>query len=120
MRWPWMVILFLGACLPSAAGTPDRAASAATVEPPPAHHHPKRRLMDVRVQNLDLRNASLFDTLRFLADRAHVQLAIDPEVRDRKVTIKIKDLPVLQVLELLLYSEGLDYQLLGADAIRVR
>ncbi len=81
--------------------------------------NPARRLLDVRVRNLDLRKAGLFDTLRFLSQQAQLQLVIDPDVKDRKVTIKVKDLPLRHVLELLLYSEGLDFQVSGPDVLRV-
>lgn len=114
------VILLVGALFFSTAsvGAPAQG-SQPTQNQSLSLANPARRLLDVRVQNLDLRNAGLFDTLRFLSQQAQLQLVIDPAVKDRKVTIKVKDLPLRHVLELLLYSEGLDFQVSGADVLHV-
>ncbi|MCB1053047.1 MAG: hypothetical protein KDC71_20770 [Acidobacteria bacterium] len=59
------------------------------------------------IKKLDVRDASLIDLLRFLADRAEIQLVIDASVEDRQITIVLHNLSALEAIKTILRCEGL-------------
>ena len=114
MRNACTILIFLGLALPLWA---NQGSDDPVEKPTQQTVKTTHRLLDVRIQNLDLKKASLFDTLRFLSSRAELQLAIHPDVQDRKITLQVKDLSLYQVLKLLLHSEGLDFKVHPAGSI---
>ncbi len=62
---------------------------------------------DIRISRIDVRQTSLIDLLRFLADEGHFNLFIDSSVKDQLVTLLLTDVTMNQVLELLLGNLGL-------------
>ena len=63
------------------------------------------------IQRLDVKQTSLIDLIRFLADMVGLNLYIDSSVQDKKVTYLFKNLPWDQVLTIILYNAGLDFEL---------
>jgi hypothetical protein len=61
------------------------------------------------IQKLDVRETSLIDLLRFLADMVGFNLYIDRSVSDRNVTYLLKQIPWRDALALILTNAGLDY-----------
>lgn len=57
--------------------------------------------------NIDVRQVSLIDLLRFLADEVGFNLYIDSSVKDVKVTYRLKNLPWQTVLEIILRNANL-------------
>lgn len=62
---------------------------------------------NIHIARIDVRQTSLIDLLRFLADEGHFNLFIDSSVQDQPVTLLLTDVTMNQVLELLLGNLGL-------------
>jgi type IV pilus assembly protein PilQ len=85
----------------------------------PARSAPSKTHSEVAVSrsageamSLDLKDADLKDVLRTFGKLAKVNIAIDPEVRG-SVTLRLRDLPWDQALDVILRINGLGYVLEG-------
>ena len=67
--------------------------------------------------SLDLKDADLKDVLRTFAELARVNIVIDPEVKG-SVTVRLRDVPWDQALDVILQVNGLGYVLEG-NVLRV-
>lgn len=67
--------------------------------------------------SLDLKDADLKDVLRTFAELARINIVIDPEVKG-SVTVRLKDVPWDQALDVILQVNGLGYVLEG-NVLRV-
>jgi type IV pilus assembly protein PilQ len=68
--------------------------------------------------DIDVRDADAQDVLRLLAEVGGFNLAVDPGV-SCKATLKLKQVPWPQVLELVLRTCGLEQEWLGENLVRV-
>ncbi|HEY7816601.1 MAG TPA: secretin N-terminal domain-containing protein [Vicinamibacteria bacterium] len=68
--------------------------------------------------DIDVREADVQDVLRLLAEVGGFNLAVDPGVTC-KSTVKLKQVPWPQVLELTLRTCGLEQERLGENLVRV-
>ncbi|MGH9319457.1 MAG: secretin N-terminal domain-containing protein [Vicinamibacteria bacterium] len=68
--------------------------------------------------DIDVREADAQDVLRLLAEVGGFNLAVDPGV-SCKATLKLKQVPWSQVLDLVLRSCGLEQEILGSNLVRV-
>jgi type IV pilus assembly protein PilQ len=68
--------------------------------------------------DIDVREADVLDVLRLLAEVSELNLAADPEVTCA-VTLKLKQIPWTQVLELVLRSCGLAQDEIGPNLMRI-
>ena len=68
--------------------------------------------------DIDVREADVQDVLRLLAEVGGFNLAVDPGV-SCKATLKLKQVPWPQVLELVLRTCGLEQERLGENLVRV-
>ena len=59
------------------------------------------------IKKLDVRDASVIDLLRFLAERAHIQLIIDPSVTDQKITLVLRNISAKDAIKTILKLTGL-------------
>jgi type IV pilus assembly protein PilQ len=82
-------------------------------EPGPARGSTEETLIDVDVREADVR-----DVLRLLAEVGSFNLAVDPDV-SCKATLKLKQVPWPQVLELVLRTCRLEQERLGESLVRV-
>ena len=71
------------------------------------------------IAKLDVKETSLIDLLRFLADMADVNLYIDGSIKDEKVTYRLHDIPWSQAMAVILMNAQLDYQFSGGH-VQVR
>jgi type II secretory pathway component HofQ len=67
---------------------------------------PERRI------TLDVKDADIHNVLRLLADTGRVNIVVPDEVKGR-VTLKLKDVPWTQALEIVLHSRGLGKETIG-------
>jgi type IV pilus assembly protein PilQ len=67
--------------------------------------------------SLDLKDADLKDVLRTFAELARLNIVIDPEVKG-SVTVRLRDVPWDQALDVILQVNGLGYVLEG-NVLRV-
>jgi type IV pilus assembly protein PilQ len=68
--------------------------------------------------DIDVREADVQDVLRLLAEVGGFNLAVDPGV-SCKATLKLKQVPWPQVLDLVLRTCGLEQERLGENLVRV-
>jgi type II secretory pathway component HofQ len=67
--------------------------------------------------SLDLKDADLKDVLKSFAELAKINIAVDPEVKG-SVTIRLRDVPWDQALDVILRTNGFGYVLEG-NVLRV-
>ena len=63
------------------------------------------------LDKLDVRDVSLIDLIRFLAEKGGYQLVIDASVQDQQVTYMLHHIPVAAALQMVLRNAGLDYEI---------
>ena len=63
------------------------------------------------IDSLDVKDASIIDLLRFLADRGGVNLVIDGSVPDTKATYYFKHIAWEDALHIVLANASLDYEI---------
>lgn len=63
------------------------------------------------LDKLDVRDVSLIDLIRFLAEKGGYQLVIDASVQDQQVTYMLHQIPVAAALQMVLRNAGLDYEM---------
>jgi type II secretory pathway component HofQ len=109
-----LLVVFAGAALATgAAGSPRRRA-----KPSPLNAQPVAgSSFTGEPISLDLKDADIKDVLRTFAKLARVNIAIDPEVKG-SVTVRLRDVPWDQALEVILQINGLGYVLEG-NVLRV-
>lgn len=73
---------------------------------------------DETLIDVDVREADVQDVLRLLAEVGGFNLAVDPGV-SCKATLKLKQVPWPQVLDLVLRTCGLEQERLGRNLVRV-
>jgi type IV pilus assembly protein PilQ len=83
----------------------------------PAQASPPRSSEETLI-DIDVRDADAQDVLRLLAEVGGFNLAVDPGV-SCKATLKLKQVPWPQVLELVLRTCGLEQEWLGENLVRV-
>jgi type IV pilus assembly protein PilQ len=79
---------------------------------------PRSRSSEETLIDIDVREADAQDVLRLLAEVGGFNLAVDPGV-SCKATLKLKQVPWPQVLELVLRTCGLEQEWLGENLVRV-
>lgn len=89
------------------------ALSVLSVQTGPAARKEQETLIDI-----DVKEADVLDVLRLLAEVGGLNLAADPEV-SCKTTLKLKQVPWPQVLDLVLRTCGLAKDELGPNLVRV-
>jgi type IV pilus assembly protein PilQ len=78
---------------------------------------PKPALYAGEPISLDLKDADIRDVLRTFAELTKLNIAIDPDVKG-SVTIRLRDVPWDQALDVILRTNGLGY-VLEANILRV-
>ncbi len=66
--------------------------------------------------SLDVRDADVRDLLRFLADFGEADLVLDESVKGR-ITIKLKNVPWDQAMELILKQSGYGIEIIGTQYV---
>jgi len=79
---------------------------------------PSRETTEETMIDIDVREADVHDVLRVLAEVGGFNLAVDSGVSCR-ATLKLKQVPWPQVLELSLRTCGLEQEWLGENVVRV-
>ena len=107
------VTLLLALLLPAASGlaaeSKKRTAKPEATPTKPAD--PELRFVGETI-TLDLKDADLKDVLRTFAELTKLNIAIDPDVTG-SVTVRLRDVPWDQALDLILRMNGLGYVLEG-------
>lgn len=76
----------------------------------PSGKQPGPGFMAFVIDKLEVEQASVIDVLRLLAHRAHFNLIIDHSVSDTPVTFSFRQMPLRDVLHVLLGTLGLSYE----------
>jgi len=66
--------------------------------------------LDFKIEKLEVEQGSLIDVLRLLAHRANFNLIIDSGVPETQVTFSFRHIPLRDLLEVLLSTQGLSYE----------
>jgi type IV pilus assembly protein PilQ len=104
-----LIVLLLSAASGLAAESKKRAAGPEAA--PSRSADPELRFVGERI-SLDLKDADLKDVLRTFAELTRLNIAIDPDVTG-SVTVRLRDVPRDQALDLILRMNGLGYVLVG-------
>ena len=74
------------------------------VEPPGSD------FLDFKIDKLDVKQTSVIDILRLLSHQANFNLIVDSAVPDSQVTFSFRDIPLRDLLDVLLGTLGLSYE----------
>jgi len=103
-----------------AASTGDATSAAKSVDPPQDKSAPQRRLS---AMDVILRNSNLLSSIEQLAQRLQLNVAFDqqvePGMKNRLVSVELRDVTAAEALEVILRMTGLTYVQVGRRTILI-